>query len=296
MPLDIEKVIAGIHDYMERAFAPLIDRIKGIENRLDATPPPKDGKDGTDGVDGKSISVEDVMPVLRELVEALPTAKDGIDGKDGNDGVDGKSITVEDVMPVLRELVEALPTAKDGIDGKDGTDGVDGKSITVDEVLPHVKQWFDALPVPKDGEQGKSITLDDIKPMMETAMATWELHFERRAFAFMQQCIDRMPKPKDGIDGLQLEDFNATLLEDGRTLVLSLSRGDISKEVSLRLNHPIYRGIYKADGKYLQGDSCTFGGSTFIATRDNPSKPETDDSWICAVKRGRDARNEAVRL
>jgi len=73
-------------------------------------------------------------------------------------------------------------------------------------------------------------------------------------------------------------------------LTLAFVREGARVERSIRLNHPIYRGIWK-EGAFKKGDSVTFGGSLFIAKRDTDSKPETDDSWQLAVKRGRDGRD-----
>lgn len=89
-----------------------------------------DGKDGADGQDGKSITLDDVRPLLAEMVDiavkSLPVPKDG------------RSVSVEDVAPLIEERVSlavseaarAIPVPKDGKDGTDGApgrDGIDGK-------------------------------------------------------------------------------------------------------------------------------------------------------------------------
>lgn len=239
--LDVEKFVAGLHDYIGRALGPIVQRLEALEQRK-----PEKGEKGEKG-------------------------DPGADGKDGRDGVDGKSVTIEEVIPILREWFDAIPRPKDGNDGKDGRDGADGKSIT----------------------------LEDVQPILENAVTKWALEFERRAQDTLQRAIDRMPAPKDGRDGkdgangrdaFQLEDIELSVADDDRTLTLAFVREGGRVERSIRLNHPIYRGIWK-DGAYEKGDCVTFGGSLFIAKRDTDSKPETDDSWQLAVKRGRDGRD-----
>ncbi len=73
----------------------------------------KDGEPGRDGADGLS-------------------GRDGRDGVDGKDGADGRSLTIEDIAPLIAETVAreiaTLPQAKDGRDGVDGKDGADGSN------------------------------------------------------------------------------------------------------------------------------------------------------------------------
>jgi hypothetical protein len=80
--LDVEKLIDGIHEYIERALKPLAERVKAVEAR----PEPKDGT---------SVTLDDVRPVIEEAVKAIPIPKDG---------KDGVSVTIEDVMPALSEV------------------------------------------------------------------------------------------------------------------------------------------------------------------------------------------------
>jgi integrin beta 3 len=113
----------------------------------------------------------------------------------------------------------------------------------------------------------------------------------------IQRCIDRIEKPKDGApgkdgrDGFNLEDFHSELAEDGRTLTLAFIAGENRMEHKHVLPHVIYRGVHQQGKQYQRGDSVTFQGSTWIAMRDTGSKPETDDSWKLATKRGRDGKD-----
>ncbi|BEM76400.1 hypothetical protein SME38J_05030 [Serratia marcescens] len=155
---------------------------KAIKDAVAALPPPQDGK---------SITVEDVRPLLETLVDTavkrLPMPQDGKDAdpamieKAIKDAVaalpppqDGKSITVEDVRPLLETLVDTavkrLPMPQDG---KDADPAMIKKAI---------KDAVAALPPPQDG---KSITVEDVRPLLET---------------LVDAAVKRLPVPQDGKD------------------------------------------------------------------------------------------------
>lgn len=96
--VDQEAVEAMVHDAVERAAA--------------ALPTPKDGepgKPGRDGIDGKDANPAEIRRLIDDALNAavaeLPKP------------ADGKSISVEDVRPLLEELVRQIPAPKDGHDG-----------------------------------------------------------------------------------------------------------------------------------------------------------------------------------
>lgn len=206
--------------------------------------------------------------------------------------VEQASVTFDDVMPALREMTEGylasleVPAGKDGADGRDGGDGKDGK---------------DGL----NGADGKSITVDDIKPVLDAMQASWALEWERRAQDVLQRAIDRMPVPKDGVDGrdgrdgingkdgrdaLDLDDLEYEQDEDGR-VTLRLVRGDVRKEIKLKFPVFVDRGVFKEGERYERGNGVTWGGSFWIAQKDDPEgKPGEGDGFRLAVKKGRDAK------
>lgn len=217
--------------------------------------------------------------------------------------IDSLTEQVNKAMSSLAARVDALESrqpdkgdpGRDGSDGNDGRDGIDGKDGAPGEQGAPGQNGKDG----RDGADGKSITLDDVQPILENAVTKWALEFERRAQDVLQRAIDRIPTPKDGKDGadgkdgrdaIDIDGFELTQSEDGRTVTLSLERGDVRKEKSFTVYQPDYRGVWR-DGEYSKGDFVTFGGSAFIATRDTTSRPETDDSWKLFVKRGRDGKD-----
>jgi hypothetical protein len=208
---------------------------------------------GDPGVDGKSVTLDDVLPVIEAAVKAIPIPKDG------RDGIDGSSVTVEQVMPELKEevgrLVATIPTPKDG----------------------------------KDGVDGNSVTVEDIREVLELQHTKWVLDFERRAQEFLQRTFDAVPKPRDGLDGLGFDDLTVT--HDGeRTFKLCFARGEQSKEFSFKVPVVIERGVHKQGQSYERGDGVTFGGNYWIAQKDTADKPGESDGWRLAVRRGRDGK------
>jgi hypothetical protein len=252
--MDVKKFLDLMADVVAKSLAPFAKRIEELEAREPQRG--ENGEPGSTGLDG-------------EKGGAGEKGDPGMPGKDGRDGVDGK-----DGAPG-----EKGDDGAPGVDGKDGAagrDGVDGK---------------DGMPG-KDGQDGKSIMLDDVLVAMEAKdearFAKWALSVERRVYDAAEKAISNMPKPKDGKDGLTFENFR---LEDGgRVQVLVDARGsEVNRQKTQAM---IYRGVFDADVTYEIGDGVTFGGSLWIAVKDEGIRgnPGTVDAWKLAVKKGRDGR------
>lgn len=189
-----------------------------------------------------------------------------------------------DVDAIAAEVLKRIAVPKDGADGKDGEAG-------------------------KDGADGKSFTEAEVESILMRKQAEWELAFERRAQDTIQRALDKIQQPKDGKDGapgkdgidgydaFQLEETEMELMPDGRTLkvkfVRHLKDGEYSRMEythDVKLAHMLYRGIW-APQEYQRGDCVTWGGSLWHANKDTAAKPDTDDSWQLAVKRGRDGKD-----
>lgn len=179
-------------------------------------------------------------------------------GKDGADGKDG---------------VDG-DNGKDGVDGKDGKDGADGANGS------------DGV----DGKDGISPEPELVAKAMEHHFAKWALDFERMANEKFEKALSSIPRPKDAIE---IKDFDIQLGDDMRTVTVSL--GDISKQI--KLNSILDKGVFKMGSTYQAGDAVTYGGSLWIAQKDNngASVPNDSDEWRLAVKRGRDGK-EVIKL
>lgn len=229
---------------------------------------------------------ERLAPVTAKLVElesrlaSLPAPQKGDKGDRGEPGEPGSPGDKGDP----------------GEPGLKGDRGDPGESVTVEQVMPQImaalSKAVDELPRPadgEDGEDGKSLTVADIEPTLRSMQSEWALDFERRAQIVLQSMADRIPKPKDGIDGFGLDDFTAEF--DGeRTLTLRFQQGENVKESKLKLAHVLDRGIWKEGNIYERGDGTTYGGSFWIAQKSTDDKPGTSESWRLAVKKGRDGK------
>lgn len=283
----VHKGIDGVHGRDGRDGAPGERGAQG-EKGLDGL----HGKDGRDGIDGKDgapglngkdgsngLDGKDGAPG-RDGVDGLP-GKDGIDGKDGLPGKDGAPGERGPIGPAGEKGEDGIngKDGADGLNGKDGRDGIDGKDG-------------------RDGVDGKSITLDDVRPMLEGEVAKWALDFERRAAAVLERALDRMPKARDGVDGkdgrdgIDWSEFAADLDDDGRTIIITM--GDGEKKVTHRLKTaiPIFRNSWKAGNAYEKGDCVNWGGCMWVAKRDTSERPSggEDSNWQMAVRRGADAK------
>lgn len=155
--------------------------------------------------DGKSVTVDDVKPLLsdlvKEAVEALPAPKDGKDA-DPVDMDNVKSL----IGDAVKEAVGALPLPKDGKDA-DPVD-MDALARQIDEKLTvgmnHYRETVMAIPLPKDG---KSITVDDVRPIIVD---------------LVKETVGEIPVPKDGKDGADAMDC---FIDKNGHLIVTFSTG-----------------------------------------------------------------------
>jgi hypothetical protein len=111
--IDIEKLIAGVHDYLK----PLVQRIKALEDR----PAPKDGKDGENGKDALIDWHQ-----IDEKVKALLAEHKAVDP------------SFAELYAIQEQRIKALEerSPKDGERGADGKDGAPGRDAAQIEILP----------------------------------------------------------------------------------------------------------------------------------------------------------------
>lgn len=324
-------LLAAVGRYVRKLFGEVEPRIKAIEDRqaelpdlvaraVDAIPRPQDGKSVVpadmepmlremvaalpEPADGKSVTIDDVQPLVDEAVSAavagLPPPQDG------------KSVELEEVLPLVAdavakhfdanpvsngadadpaeiarqvaEAVAALPAPKDGKDGPSG-----------DEVREMVTAAVAAIPAPQDG---KSVSLDEVveaitprlHERIEVTLAKAELDFERRLQGILERAIAAIPAPKDGRDGFSLEDLSFEDDGDG-TITLRFARGDLVKQKEIRYPRGD-RGVFREGEAYRKGDGATYGGSWWIAQKDEPTGvPGLSGDWRLAVKKGRDGKS-----
>jgi len=256
---------------------------------------PADGKDGASGPVGErgapgvagEAGKDGVQGERGEKGDAGRDGKDGAPGERGEKGIDGRD-------------------GKDGAPGERGEKGIDGRDFDPAALDAAVraevgKQFSDvyervlrAIPTPKDGA---SVTIEDVTPLLEGAVAKWGLEFERRAGDMLQRALDRIPAGvdgKDGADGVGVDDFELESLDGGRTIAVSIAASSgliIRKEITTAI--PVDRGPYAIGRAYEPGDGVTYGGSFWIAqaaTETSPGDSKGGMPWRLAVKHGRDAK------
>lgn len=97
---------------------------------------------------------------------------------------------------------------------------------------------------------------------------------------------------KPGRDGFNLEDFDATVMDDGRTVLLSFTGKEMDYKVELGFPVMLYRGVYR-EGSYERGDTVTWAGSLWhcdaVKTTDKPGDGSKD--WTLCAKKGRDGKD-----
>lgn len=241
--------------------------IKSLNDRLDSLPEPKE------------TDISDLVQRVDEAIKAIPTPQDG------------KSVTLDDVRPELQKMVDAIELPK--------PPSIEDIQPVIDAGLAEAVK---ALPAPDISELVNRVddaikaipTAEQVALAMEGMFSKWALDFERKADGVLQRAVDKMPVPKDGKDGrdaLDIEDFDISLADDGRTVTLSLKRGDDVVEKSVKLATILDRGVYSEDATYEKGDAVSYGGSLWISQKDAPEgKPGVGEDWRLAAKRGRDGK------
>jgi hypothetical protein len=281
---------------IREAVDPLLRRIE----QLEASRPEK-GQDGKDGQDGKSVTVEDVAPMIEravlKAVEALPKAKDGEPGRDGKDAEPVNVEALEDAVVKRLLAADRLDTLADlkaaeaverHFEEHPVRDGRDGEDASPEQIASAVKAYLTENPPPK-GEPGKDGRDGlDVKDMLR--------NHEGRLIAVMSdgttrdlgEFVGKDGAPgKDGRDGA---DFSGVEFDyDGeRTLTIRGKGGEIVK----RLPIPMDKGYYR-DGAYEKGDVTTHDGIAWIALRDTKAKPSISakEDWRIFARKGRDGRD-----
>lgn len=168
-----ESIFKSVHGYVAPAIKELESRLAIVNKRIDEIPAGPSGDPGAKGEDGKSITADDVAPLIKDevtkAVEAIPRPE----------------VDYERVGGLVKEFVSLVPPGKDGIDGKNGSDGkdADAEAITKD-VLVKVSEVLDAIQIPKDGQNGK-----DADPEMVRAAVAEELAKQEDAFDLFSKAL-----------------------------------------------------------------------------------------------------------
>lgn len=246
------------------------------------------------GAAGKSITIEDVRPVLVDAVstiraEADAAIKESLElAESARDMLlkavselrqpeDGKSVTLADVEPLLAGAVQAmqehaakaldaaiqaLPApvhGKDGADGQDGARGADGVNGADGVGLAGAM-------IDRDGVLLVTLTNGEVKSLGGVV-------------------------GKDGSDGVSFDSFEMHYLEEEHAIRVQASCAGRTKELRYPAGGLRPAGYWREGTKAKACETWVHDGSLWIATKDTTAKPETQaDGWIIAARKGRDGQ------
>ena len=288
---DFESMVKAEIALLPAPEAPVLPDIAAmVSDAVAAIPVPRDGK---------SVTVDDVTPVLQELVSKavaeIPVPKDGKDFDPAtlkqvveeavSEAVaaiptpqDGKSVTPEDVQPMIQELVSAsmpeLPDVKLLVNeaiaaqpaAEPGKNGEDGRDALALEIFPFI-------------DEEKSYPRGSYATHNGGLWRAYEKTHGKRGW----ECL------VDGVAGIDIQ------RSEQRSFTLTVNRTSGASETkSFDVPVMIYQGVFKSGQEYLPGDTVTWGGSLWHCDEQTQDKPGEAGSkgWTLAAKRGRDGRDK----
>jgi hypothetical protein len=256
-----------------------------VRKRLADIPEPKHGKDA---------DMEVVRQMVSEAVAALPAPKDG------KAGDPGKSLTLDDVRPVLDEAIVQLRKDADAAIAEPvqlverACDKVleqlstlkqpeDGKSVTVDDVAPLIRSEIEkavsALPAPKDG-LGLAGAMIDRDGALQITFTNGEVKS-------LGVVVGK--DGEDGSDGISLDAFEMEYLPESHEIAIKAAVGTRVKELRYPAGGIRPGGYWREGTKAQSNEAWVHDGSLWIAKTATASKPESrSEDWIIAARKGRD--------
>jgi hypothetical protein len=282
--------------------------------------------------DGKSVTIDDVRPLIveavGEAVKAIPAPPD-VDVEAIVDQV-RSGITLPELPDIAAMVGEAVGEAVKAIPVPVAPElpdiaamvgeAVKAIPVPVAPELPDIAamvgeavgEAVKAIPVPVNGKDGADVvdaiigkddhlhlTLSNGKVKDVGRVVGWDgvdCDFERvdkRIADDIKALFDAAPKPRDGFG---FDDLSVE--HDGeRTITIVFQRGGERKEFPVVMPVVLDRGVFVEGKTYDRGDSVTWAGSTWIAQKDKvTSKPETSNDWRLAVKRGSKGKDGVMTL
>lgn len=245
---DIESIVKAAIAHLPAPTAPELPDIAAmVSDAVAAIPAPRDGK---------SVTPEDVQPMIQELVRnavaEIPVPKDGKDFD--------PSMLKQLVEQAVSDAVSVMPAAAPGKDGADGRD-----ALTL-EVLPFIDEE-------KSYPRGSYATHNG---------GLWRAYEKTHGMRGWECLVD-------GVAGIDIQH------SEQRTLTLTVNRtSGASESKSFDVPVMIYQGVFKSGQEYLPGDTVTWGGSLWHCDEQTKDKPGEAGSkgWTLAAKRGRDGRDK----
>lgn len=208
------------------------------------------------------------VPTLDEIVSAVKEVLPSLIPEPVK-GDPGDSVTIDDVRPLIEELIKAMP-----------------KAATTEDVAEMVKLGIGYHLTP---------AVEGMEQKAEASFSKWALEFERRANDHVAKFLESIPKPRDGHDGLGIQDFRVEVNQEQKQFTFAWSRDGVAeKSASFFVPWMRHVGVWKQNAKYLEGDCVVRSGCSWIAKKNDPAGEPSDGKsgdWALIVKRGNDGRD-----
>ena len=224
-------------------------------------------------VERKTAELVERLSRVERAVAELPAPKDG------------KSVTADDVKPMLADMVlEATRSASEPA----------VKAYLDSLVAQCVAEAVKALPKPADGRDALDL---HVLPAINA-----EKSYPRGTFAKHLGGLWRAFEATDGMRGWEcivegLVGVDVAQEGDRKFVVTATTSSGASTAKEFTVPVMIYRGIYREQTTYDEGDTVTWAGSTWVCRRVTSDKPGQSDAWGLSVKKGRDGKDaEGVKL
>ncbi|MDK6747513.1 phage gp6-like head-tail connector protein [Citrobacter sp. UMB8248A] len=223
----------------------------------------------------------DIGTMVSEAVAAIPAPQDG------------KSVTVDEILPVLEELVSKavgeIPVPKDG---KDYDPAVLRQAV--DDAVSEAVAEIPAPEPGRPGEDGRDALALELLPFIDESKSyprgSYATHngglwraYEKTHGMRGWECV------VDGVAGVDVS------MEGMRNFTVTVNRASgASEKKAFGVPVMVYRGVFKSGDEYLPGDTVTWGGSLWHCDEQTQDKPGETGSkgWTLAAKRGRDGRDK----
>lgn len=229
--------------------------------------------------DGKAFGAEIVGVVKGFLQKELRTVVERLDALERRfDGLPAP-VDLSSDLAALKATVEAIPAAV-------------GPTLALPDipgmVSEAVAKSVSEIPVAKDGANGAGMAgaIIDRDGNLILTMTNGETKN-------LGSVVGKDGEPgKAGRDGFNLEDFDASVMDDGRTVLLSFTAKEMDYKIELGFPVMLYRGVWR-EGDYERGDTVTLGGSLWhcnaVKTAEKPGEASKD--WTLCAKKGRDGKD-----
>ncbi len=298
-PMEFGKQIGAL---IREALTPLERQVKALQ-----------AVELKQGEPGKDADPAVVAAMVKEAVEALPTARGGKDADPAD--LEALADLVVDKMLASQRLLTLVDLATaDAVskhfEANPVQHGRDADPAVIDLA---VKAAVDALPAPKNGRDADPVTDEQLAAQVAKHLSANPPQAGADGVGLAGAMIDRGGElvitttkgeavklgkvvGEDGQDGISFETATGEY-EVERGFVIKLGAGQ--RRTELVLPYMVHRGFYREGMGMKAGQSITHDGALWIAKRDNASKPclENEQDWALAARKGRDGKDgKSVRV